>query len=407
MTDIVLPWGAWYGDAQHVLHIPSAWKCDVLTPRSVSTCTVDEIEVALLNPVDSPPLEKLAQNCRSVCLVVDDIARPTRTYEILPPILQQLRSAGIADNEICIVVALGSHGPPTRDMLTAKLGAEALSRFRVECHDCRQGLASTGIQYGEQELLVNRTFQLADLKIGIGTILPHSFAAFSGGAKLVVPGLVDIDSIARSHKFVQMGLRGGSDANKNRFRQEAENIARRLGMQFCVSVVVNLERVATAVVAGDVVAAHRRATEIATKCFRTDVDGVYDCAILNAWPKDTDLIQAENAFVALKTARRSIVRDGGLYVLTSAASEGIGCHGLFGPGGVSHVVPRRKRGLGSCDLWVYSPNVSEKDIRTLFWDGYRAFSDSVQLETALRARFGATASVAVLPGAAMQQVRTP
>jgi len=402
-----LPWGAWYGDGQHVLRFPDEWTCDVLPPRHARACTADEIESAIHNPVHSPTLEELGRNSRTACLVVDDIARPTRTYEILPPIVRQLQLAGIAEDNIRIVVALGSHGPLSTEMLTAKLGADAIDRFQIECHDCRNGLVPTGIPYGDRELLVNRTFWESDLKIGIGTILPHSFAAFSGGAKLVVPGLVDIDSIARSHKFVQMGLRGGSDVNQNRFRQEAEQIARSLGMKFSVSVVVNIERATTAVVAGDVVAAHRLAVEIATETFRTDVDRVYDCAILNAWPKDIDLIQAENSLVALKSARRAIVGDKGLYVLTSAASEGIGRHGLFEPGGVSHMAPREKRGLMGRDLWIYSPGVSEEDIATLYWSGYRAFTSVAHLEDALRARFGRKASIAVLPCAPMQQVRTP
>ena len=164
-------------------------------------------------------------------MVVDDLARPTRASDILPPLLNRLHEAGLPQDEVRIVVATGSHGTLDRQQLAWKVGEEIVSCYRVECHDCRTSLAATNINYGHRRLAINRTFLESDLKIAVGSVLPHAFAGYSGGAKLVLPGLSDLSATARSHKFVQLGLRGGAAPNENRFRLEAEQLARQAGIK--------------------------------------------------------------------------------------------------------------------------------------------------------------------------------
>jgi lactate racemase len=402
---IDLPWGAWYGNGRQRLYFPGHWQVDWLSPGSGSPISREEIAEALNSPIDSPPPRELAESANSACIVVDDLARPTRAGEILEPLLEQLHAGGLDPEAIHIVVASGSHGQLSRDQLSLKVGERIVSQYAVECHDCRSNLSVTGIEYGDRKLRVNRTFFEAELKIAIGSVLPHSFAGYSGGAKLVLPGLADLDATARSHKFVQLGLRGGTDPNRNTFRLEAERIARHLGMNFVVCVLTNVNQETTDVFAGDLVSAHRRASENAEEFFATDVNSEYDCILLNAYPKDIDLIQAENAFVAFKTAQRPVLRDGGVYLLTSAASEGIGVHGLFQPGGASYRVPRPKRGMGQRQLWIYAPKVPVEQVHKLYWDGYPVFHDEQELCTKLAERFPVPIRAAVFPCAPMQQVR--
>jgi nickel-dependent lactate racemase len=401
---VELPWAAWHRDTAHRLSLPQHWTVEVLRPQDAPRCTGGDIAGALDNPIDSPPLDELARGCRSVCLVVDDLARPTQAADVLTPLLARLHALGLAADSIRIVVATGSHGALTPEHIAWKVGADVAARYRVECHDCRANLAGTGITYGDRELLVNRTFYESDLKLGIGSVLPHSFAGYSGGAKLVLPGLADLQATARSHKFVQLGLRGGQDPNQNRFRTEAEQLVATLGLRFIVCVVANSRRETAAVCAGGLVAAHRRASAIAARTYRTEVRRDYDVAILNAYPKDIDLVQADNAFVVLKTAAAPVVRTGGLYILSTAATDGIGHHGLFEPGGVSYRPPTKKRQLADRDLWIYAPNLIPEQVRTLYWQGYPTFHTAEELHQALNNKFPHTASCAIFPCAPMQQV---
>ena len=220
----------------------------------------------------------------------------------------------------------------------------------------------------------------------------------------MLPGLADVSATARSHKFVQMGLRGGQDPNENRFRLEIEQLARSVGYRYCVCVVPNRRRETSALVAGDVTSAHRRACEIAARSYATEADAEYDVLLLNAYPKDIDLIQAEGALVALKTASQPVVAEDGVLLITTAATEGLGTHGLFAPGGVSYRQPRQKRALGRREIWLYAPNILEQEARKLYWKGYPVFGGSGDLLRAMSERFPGRARLAVLPCAPIQQV---
>lgn len=404
MTTINLPWGAWYQDTEFVLPFPDDLHVEVLATAKQRGLDENEIAVSLNDPIGAQPISELARGRTSACIVVDDLARPTRAGQILEILIPQLEGSGIAANSIEIVIATGSHGPLSPQEVRWKVGGQIAEQHRVSSHDCRTNLTETGITYGDRELQVNETFINADLKIAIGSVLPHSFAGFSGGAKLVLPGLADLESISRSHKFVQMGLRGGRDPNENRFRVEAEQIARQLELSFIVCVLTNESRETTGVFAGDVVEAHRAACMEAKRAFETPLSRTYDCAILNAYPKDCDLVQAANSFIAWKTARQPVVHEDGLVVLVSAASHGVGKHGLFDPEGTSYRTPAPLRHLRGRELWVLAPGLTSRQVHQLYWDGYRVLSSVKEFEAALASRFSAGATVAVFPWASMQQV---
>jgi hypothetical protein len=157
--------------------------------------------------------------------------------------------------------------------------------------------------------------------------------------------------------------------------------------------------------AGDLTAAHRRACEQATEAYATPLLHTYDCAIVNAFPKDIDLIQSESAFMAWKGVKSPVVREGGVVVLTCAAPGGRGRHGLFEPGGASYRPPRAERWLKGRDLWIYAPNVPAEEVRQLYWEGYPVHHDGAELMTALEQRLPEDARIGVFPCGPMQIVR--
>jgi len=399
-----LPWGAWYEDATHRLPFPRAWQVDRLEPADAPAWGRERIEAALASPIASPPLAELARGRRTASIVVDDLARPTRSADVLPTLIEQLEGAGLDRSGITVLVATGTHGPLAPEQIERKLGPDVVNTVRVEVHDARTSTVPTEIRYGKEPLKINRTFLESELKLSVGSVLPHSFAGYSGGAKLLLPGLADVAATARSHKFVEMGLRGGADPNENRFRREIEQLARELGLGYTVCVVPNSRRETAGVFAGDLVAAHREACRTAARVYATPLRETYDCVVLNAYPKDIDLVQAENALVALKTARAPVVHEQGVLVIATAASEGLGRHGLFAPDGASYRAPRPKRALGRRELWLYAPGVTEAEARQLHWEGYPFFHDPAALCEALAGRFPGAARAAVLPCAPVQQI---
>lgn len=365
-----------------------------------------EIERRLDEPVAADKLSEAARGKQSACIVVDDLARPTPASVILPGVIQRLNRAGIPDSRISVVVATGTHGRLTPEQLRAKVGATVCHTHQVLVHDAQGSLEDTRIPYGDDTLKLNSTFVAAEFKVGISCILPHSFAGFSGGAKMMLPGLANTSATARSHKFVQMGLRGGQDLAKNRFRLEIEEIARQIGFEYTICVIPTARRGISDLYAGDIVEAHRAACLTAESKFATPVSGTYDALLLNAYPKDTDLIQLENAMIALKSATRPVLKEEGVFILATAATEGQGVHGLFAPEGVSYRPPQRKRALKNRELWLYVPGCSTEEVRQLYWEGYPVFHRKEDLYAALQARFPQPASMGVVPCASMQQLET-
>lgn len=403
-AQISLPWNAWYADQTETLAVPGGWSIEIVPGCSLPGLSPGQIHSALAAPIDSPTLAELARGARRVAVVVDDLARPTRAADILPAVFAELAAAGVSSDAVRIVMATGAHGPPDSLGLIAKVGAGPCAAGQVEIHDPRGELVDTGIPYGDRTLRVNRTFFEADLKLGIGSALPHPFAGFSGGAKLLLPGLTDLAATDRSHKFVRLGLRGGTDPNANGFRREIEQIARQLGYTFTICCVPNIRRETAGLFAGDVVSAHRAASTLAATELAAQVPDpeTCDCLFLNAYPKDVDLVQSEGALVALKRVGRAPVREGGIVVLTTAATQGLGDHGLFSPGGLAYRAPTRRRDLNHCEFWVYSPSLTEHQVHQLFWPGTRCFQSAEGLCQALRETLGERARAVVIPSAPLQ-----
>lgn len=402
-SPIALPWGAWYSETMLPLSLPQSWSVEVLQHCQESACSQQQIEQALANLLEFPALPQWCSRGDRVAIAVDDVARPTRAAPLLDLLLERLSAHGIRSSQVSIVIAGGTHSPPDSVRIEAKLGPRVLRECPVEVHDPHGDLAETGLPYGDRKLRLNRTFLEAPLKICLGSVLPHPFAGYGGGAKMLVPGLSDVPTTDRTHKFVLLGLRGGTIPHHNRFRTEIEQMVQPLGPILAVQSVPNVRRETCAVFAGDLVAAHRAACDFAARAYATPIAGDYDGLILNAYPKDVDLLQSQGALVALKTLSRSPLREGGVAVLTTAASTGVGVHELFGPGGLSRSPPRPLREFRERDLWVFAPGLTPADLRWYFHESVRFFDDPKILVTALHERLGPQARLGIALSAPLQQ----
>jgi len=363
-----------------------------------------EIAAALMRSIGAPSIYHLAKDKHRVAIAVDDLSRPTPAGEILPALLEMLKTCDIRDEQISIIISLGSHSALMPEQIKLKIGAEVAQRVRVENHDCQRNLVDTGVQVGQTPVLINRTFAEADLKILLGNVVPHAFAGFSGGAKMVLPGLSNIASIEWTHKAVLMGLRGRAGTLEgNRFRAEFERVARHLGVQFSINVVINSRREIAGLFAGDVEAAHRQAAEFARRVYATGLSTEpLDIAICNAYPKDDELLQAENAFMFHHTAPASYLKEDGLILLTSACSLGMGFHGLFGPGQRLHRQPMRKGFLGHRHVAAFMPGVSAEEFYRIYWEGYPHFQTWETALEFLQQRYPDGARVGIFPCSSIQ-----
>lgn len=193
----------WHGDGTLDLNFPDRWEvieC-LMNGHSSPELTPDQIEIAFRNPAGGPGLSILARGKHKVVIIFDDITRATPVSLILPHVLSELREAGIPDNAIRFICALGCHGAHSYQDFEKKLGGEILDRFPVYNHNIYENCTYIGETSQGTRLCVNSEVMSCDLKIGIGSIVAHPQTGFGGGGKIILPGVASLDSIEQYHSL--------------------------------------------------------------------------------------------------------------------------------------------------------------------------------------------------------------
>ena len=225
---------------------------------------------------------------------------------------------------------------------------------------------------------------------------------------MVLPGLSDLDAVVRSHKYALMGLAGGLQLEGNRFRHDMERAVREIGLHWSVNVVLNSRCDTAAVVAGDLEQAHREAANRAREIGATAPPaGPLDALVLNAYPKDSELLQIEAALVALRAGMIEWLHPAAPVVLLGACPEGLGSHQLFGPGGRLFRKPAPKGYLSNRPVHIVSPATGADQGRAAFWDGYPYHRTWESCVAALAPTLGARSRVGYAPNGPLHVPAAP
>jgi nickel-dependent lactate racemase len=400
----------WYGQRALATTWPERWDVRVCRPSPIAALTDAALCAALDAPVDCPSLTQLAAGRRDACVLVDDLTRPTPAYRILPHLLGRLAAGGLTADRVRLIVAGGAHGPLLGRRLARKIGRTQSAALSAVSHTPRAGLASVAQVPGVGEVRLNQAFWEADLKVALTGVMPHFTCGFSGGAKIVVPGLAGFDTIASLHGRAVDGPppRVGTVAG-NPVRRLLEHAAGAAGLDFCVCCVFTPEACLAAVFCGTVQASHRAACRLACQTYATPVQLGADVGVFNAFPKDTEFIQAMaalNVWADRTDPALALVRPGGTLVVVTACSEGIGSHGL-----IQHGAPQFRRRdrhgsfrdvLGGRNLLFLAPNVEDDVFHLYYPPTARRFAAWDPLRAALEELHCAGATVAIYPCAALQ-----
>lgn len=319
-----------YAGKTHAFQIPAHRLGEVVVPNRLPAFE-DIAEVtaqALSRPVGSPPLEKLARPGLKAAVIVDDISRPTPTADMLPVVLDRLHMAGMEREAISIVVALGSHRPMTRKELAVKIGSELARDYRVindSCQD-REAMRVIGCSSDGNPVEANRWVVEADLRIGIGAIVPHLDTGFSGGGKIVLPGVCSCRSVNAFHARSAdiPGNHLGDPEAPSRLRLEAF-VSQWIPLDFIVNAVLHPHGCLYRCVAGHFIEAHRAGVEHARQLYEVPVKKRYPVVIANAHPFEIDFWQAGKAF----WSGERMAADNGLVVMVAPCPEGTATHPLW------------------------------------------------------------------------------
>jgi nickel-dependent lactate racemase len=287
------------------------------------------LAAALAEPIGAPPLRALASRGQRVAILIDDCTRKTPTAQILPHVLAELAAGGIVPADISIVVALGTHRPLTAAELHAKLGALAHAGYTIVNQPCTDRSAFVAV--GELRSLltggnlppipaeIHHAVLSADLRLSIGMITPHLDAGFSGGAKMVLPGVCSLRTIDAFHlasAFVPANQLGDPYAPLRLLLEQF--VAAHAPLHFIVNAVLGLDGSLQACVAGDPVAAHREGCIHARMVYGVPIPGRYPIVVAGCAPYEQDLWQS----IKGAWAGDLLTADGGMLILVTAAPEG-------------------------------------------------------------------------------------
>lgn len=281
----------------------------------------NDLAAALARPVASRPLPEIVHSGEKVVIVTSDITRPCPSHQLLPPVLKELKQAGVKDEDVTIVLAIGNHRQHTEAEKQSLVGEEIYARYRCLDADSKEVIYLGETQRGTP-IEIFRPVVEADRRILVGNVEYHYFAGYSGGVKAIMPGCSTPRAIQANHRLmVERGAQAG-EIDSNPVRQDIEEVLQFLPVDFIINVVLDEHKNILTAFTGHPVAAHRQAVAYLDTIYKVIIPEPADIVIASAggFPKDINLYQAQKA---IDNARRA-VRPGGILILVAECPEGLG-----------------------------------------------------------------------------------
>src|SRR5580700_664440 len=284
------------------------------------------LDHALDYPVAGPSLGQLAAGKKTAAISLCDITRPVPNAITLPPLLERLHDAGIPIEGVSILIATGLHRAATDAEIRVIVGADIASRYRVLNHDAMQitehrWLGSTA---NGTPVYVDERFIQADLHITLGLIEPHLMLGFSGGRKLIAPGVAGQETIKVIHspKFMREPMATEGSFEENPLHHELLEMASMARHDFMLDVTLTQDRQISGVFAGSPAQAHAAGVDFLRRTSLGQLSGLADAVITSAAGHPLDL--AFYQMIKGITAAQHIVKPGGRILVLGECAEGIG-----------------------------------------------------------------------------------
>jgi lactate racemase len=318
-----------YGRKGLTIDLPDAVRAHVIRkhPMPLLPDPAGAVRHALEKPVGCPSIQELAQKKTTACILVCDITRPVPNGLILPPLVESLDRAGIARENILLLVATGLHRPAQGEEVAEIVGSpELLRTLRVENHFARDKDAHVdlGTTSGGIPIMIDRRFVAADLKIVTGLVEPHFMAGYSGGRKVVAPGVAYQDTILMFHRarILEHCKAANCIIEGNPLHNEQTEIVRAIGGVVAVNAVIDEERRLGFVNFGEVEASHAQAVEFMREYAEVRIPRRFKTILTTSagYPLDKTYYQTVKGMVGVM----EILEPGGTIIIASECSEGMG-----------------------------------------------------------------------------------
>ena len=316
---IRLPQMEWYGDTELEIDFPDSWDVTVcrMHGHDASPLSEDGIRKAFANPIGTRTIKELAKGKKEVVILFDDMSRATPTAVMIPYVLEELAAAGIADDNIRFIAAIGAHGSMNGIDFRKKLGDEVMGRFLVYNHNPYENCTPLGASSQGIPISINSEVMSCDLKIGLGSIVPHPFSGYGGGSKVILPGVASMEAIDSNH--TRLGLSPTTGIGRyegNMLKQDMDEAARMAGLDVKVDALLNLKREITALFVGDPIEEHIQGVKLAREHYATDMVTDCDIVVANCYSKANEMV------LAPRVASPLLSQKGGDMVVIVVTPEG-------------------------------------------------------------------------------------
>ena len=308
-----------YGDKRIELELPNGWNF-VPIPSFRKVQPLDGVEKRISETIASALKRKPPRG--NAVIICDDKTRRTPAHKVLPTVLDELNKSGVNDQDITLIAALGSHSEMTENDMERKAGSEVIERIQFKNHDYESpDLVNVGKTSRGTPIWINNEVIHADTRIGIGSVFPHALAGFSGGGKIVLPGVAGKETLGFNHSLVtDPDFRFEYTADNAIFkdiREAAEKV--RLDIKIDMVLTPPPREEIVAIHAGDFKEAQDRAIKLCESVYSVMVPKLVDVAIVSTHPFDKFLAESLKAV----SSGNSITRHGGTIVVPCPLYDGI------------------------------------------------------------------------------------
>ena len=407
-----------YGRGTLSVQLPDGLEVTVIRKPAMPLLPDPEgaVRAALARPVGARPLAEEARGKRTACILICDITRPVPNALLLRPILRELLAAGVPAAGITVLVATGLHRPNLGAELEELVGDPwVLQTVRVENHYARNDAdhVDLGFTPAGTPVKLDRRFLEAELKIATGLVEPHFMAGYSGGRKVIAPGVAHKDTITTFHsaRFMAHPRAENCVLVGNPLHEEQLAIAAMVGPVLSADVVIDERRRLSFVSFGEVVQSHALAVAFVERYARVPVSRRFKTVVTSAagYPLDKTYYQTVKGMVA----PLDILAPGAHLIVASECSEGMGSpeyvdaqHRLIGLGPEGFLRDIERKRFADIDEWQTQMQLKSMRVGSiqLYSSGRvdRALTgvasiDSIERAVRDSARAAGDAHVAVIP----------
>jgi len=312
-----------YGREEVTVDVDRGNLIGIFDPVEIGDLPEERSEIArsIENPIGCEPLDRLVAPGKTVAIAVDDNTRITPVKKILAVLLEKLRTLGTKSDDISIIIALGTHRNLTQKEMMEKFGPEILENYRIINHEWNNPaeLRFMGNLPNGDPILINKHFINADIRIGIGNIVPHFTSGWSGGSKILLPGLAGAETVAGMHYYAAKSLPNALGREENKARELMDSFARRVGLHMIINTVLTRSGRIAGVYAGDVVEAHRKGIEHCKRIYGIPIPQAADVTIVSSYPADLEFWQSMKGLYSADLSTRT----GGGILLITPSPEGL------------------------------------------------------------------------------------